>query len=133
MRGQLRFEQDEFLLREEALEERILCPRTKTGQNFMYLRTPPVLRDVVGNDVARRLAGRHQPGCHVSSYLPDDKWWILRDFASQILCDQSRLEFDTSPVFRFIAKDGMSDLLVQSLLKTRQKEFARLLFQTIRS
>jgi hypothetical protein len=65
--------------------------------------------------------------------LSDDEWRVFIDLTCEIFCHQPRLQFDTTPVFHFVAKDGMGDLFVESLLESYEECLARLFFQAVRA
>jgi hypothetical protein len=53
---QLCLQEDHILSGQEALEQRVLCPLAISQQDFVHFGAPFVIRNIIGNDIARRLA-----------------------------------------------------------------------------
>jgi hypothetical protein len=63
----------------------------------------------------------------------DEKGRILLNFTGEILRQQSSLQFDTTPVGRFVAKDWMGYLFIEPLFKFGKKYLAPFLLEAIGS
>ncbi len=80
---QFGLQQDQVLSAEKTFEERVLRPFAKTQQNLVDFSPPAIIGNIVGDDVARRVAGTGAPVCH-HLLLPDAQRRIGLDFACEI-------------------------------------------------
>jgi hypothetical protein len=80
-----------------------LRPFAKAHQNLVDFCAPAVIRNVVRDDTAGRLAAFLPAATRVRLYfvahssLPDEERWILVDLSCQVLGEKPYLQLDASP------------------------------------
>jgi len=93
-------QEDQLFARQEALEQGILRPFAKAHQNLVDFCAPAIIRNVVCDDIAGRLAAFLRAAPRVRLYfvahssLPDEERWILVNLSCQVLGEKPYLQLD---------------------------------------
>src|SRR5437016_5706 len=101
----------------------------------MHFCAPLVIGNIIGNDIAGGLIacpGSISHPCSLASCILFDKQWRVVVYLScENFGQQPPLQFQTASIRHVIAKEGMSDFFVESLLKLGEENLAPFIFESV--